>query len=375
MQRPSGVQWALLWAGALWVVFALAVIENAWRAILGGAVIVALAYWQLATKRVTSSASLSNGDSCSFIALSDPTVLSADSPSARSSVNAGVSARQVGLGRALMFALAVVWALIAATVQSEANDVASLIGRWLGALLIPFLIAYVARGRRGDWPGFVTWFSVSIVLMTVVSGLGRTEEFGARARTKQEIKAALAGATNHTLPEIIRLIRSQDASGFDRGFIKSVEKNLYVGFGTGTALVNVRLLGVTDRDKAVRFEVRYEGTDGSQQAIEGHLLHFMHAHGTTTLEAVCSPDVTDCGRAKPLLVDAEKKVLSGLASTEIAGFLPDGECSVETVALATGRKTELALCRYQEGLALTLARAGATDTISSLRVALAGARW
>jgi hypothetical protein len=50
--------------------------------------------------------------------------------------------------------LAGVWALGA----RHRGDVSRFVGAWLGSLVWPALIAYIARGRKGDWRAFSRWF-------------------------------------------------------------------------------------------------------------------------------------------------------------------------------------------------------------------------
>ena len=50
--------------------------------------------------------------------------------------------------------------------QMEAGDVGGGLARITAVMLLPFLVAFVLRGRKGDWKGFSKWFFwVTIILL------------------------------------------------------------------------------------------------------------------------------------------------------------------------------------------------------------------
>ncbi len=41
---------------------------------------------------------------------------------------------------------------------TSGDHIAGGIGKWVGSMFLPALIAYCVRGRTGDWRGFSRWF-------------------------------------------------------------------------------------------------------------------------------------------------------------------------------------------------------------------------
>ena len=59
--------------------------------------------------------------------------------------------------------LGAVWAI---GYRGEASGFEGYLGRWIGTLLLPVVIAYLIGGRKGDWRSFSRWFLWSSVLVT-----------------------------------------------------------------------------------------------------------------------------------------------------------------------------------------------------------------
>jgi hypothetical protein len=57
-----------------------------------------------------------------------------------------------------LIAFVTILAGFAAWVRGNPYDIGGAMGRAIGALLIPFLIAYLVRGRKRNWDSFARWY-------------------------------------------------------------------------------------------------------------------------------------------------------------------------------------------------------------------------
>jgi hypothetical protein len=70
----------------------------------------------------------------------------------------------VGVGLVTVLAMFAQWAL------GNPYDIGGALGRSLGVLLIPFVVAYLVRGVKGNWDSFARWYFWLVLVFMALSG-------------------------------------------------------------------------------------------------------------------------------------------------------------------------------------------------------------
>ena len=119
--------------------------------------------------------------------------------------------------------------------------------------------------------------------------------YGAVSETRATALMDALAAGTVTPYGFIKDARSLDSAGFDRGFLRSVERD---------------------------------------QQLDGRAATYIFPAGTATLEGACLPELTSCDRMEQLMFQAETAVLAAINSERITDILPPGECSTEPLHIA-----------------------------------------
>jgi len=67
--------------------------------------------------------------------------------------------------------------LLVALPRAMRGDPARALGYMIGFAFVPFLVAYIARGREGDWNGFSKWFFFGLLIVSCLTGPGQAKDW------------------------------------------------------------------------------------------------------------------------------------------------------------------------------------------------------
>lgn len=424
MQRPNLKQWAVLWLGALWTVGALIIAdEYVWRAIFGGVVLTALAFWQFA---VSSSRPDETTDASPFgPAISEALPSVGDVPEVgvlpAAQQMAGVHGWLLLLTLSLIavapIAMLAQLSEIAAAAPNEWSVAASVI---FGGILTGWGM-YAGFGLWNRWPNapriarrYFVWGTASIVMLdlglvmakrisaeqvgttlastvfpsllwyaylrmsrrvratyTVVGARGMSSRAAAlTALLVTVVLCSVAGAQFRFANPYNAILRARnsDRRSFDDSFIASFKSASERG--NDIRISSARILTADDLGTAVRLTVTYSGTfvsNGATLALTGESRQFFHRNGTLVLQALCLNDLTSCDRLPEILNQADANVVSQLDSSNVGGILPAADdCSLKSSPMADGKSTDVASCSYTPGLVMQLYRMSAADTFKAI---------
>lgn len=94
------------------------------------------------------------------------------------------------------------------------------IGQLIGMLLAPVLIAYFARGRKGDWRGFGNWFLASIVIYVLITRAGNA---GRHETSEQQVARVMREALGAQKPSSL--------SDSDEDTLRTIFKDFFATAG------------------------------------------------------------------------------------------------------------------------------------------------
>jgi hypothetical protein len=369
-----------LWLGALWSIFVLAVADEIMRPLIGGGIICALSFWQLAYRRASKrkvSTTLPDQLSGSpSLAKGGIAPASAESASTPMAATEAIHYKPVRLRDVLLLLLSMAFTVLLAVLRTtDTQNLAERAGHvtgWVLAGLLFWIPGYFIRARKGDWRGFLNWCAGATLIAAVLALNGSAQ----RAVTRPQILFRQLKHGEISPYQFVRASRAADPAGFDKGLLGSLEKSTRAT-SPEMELTRFRLISVTDRGTNMGVEVSYAGSYGEPgtpaQPLEGQARMFYHSSGVVSLEGVCFSSDANCERMVGLLSSAESTLAAHISDSDLSGVMPaGGECKTESTPLPNSdHNSDVLICQYAPRIALTLSRRNQSDVVKAIEAGTA----
>lgn len=255
------------------------------------------------------------------------------------------------------------------------------------ALLATFIFAlvsavpsYLARGRRGDWHGFVQWLTkgAAVFLALLIMGYARQHMRDRVQRPESRYSVDDVKAGRVELHTFLSEARNANPIRFDRDVVKSGPAQLqqvYKSVFPDINITHVKPLTVNSSRDYFRLAAQFSGAatiEGDKQSFVAELIAFYHVGGIAVVEGWCWQSATSCVRMSERLLQANTPIQRDLSGSGTEGILPeDGKCVLRATSTPDYPATALIReCEYEAGITLTFWRRSREEVLNAMETML-----
>ena len=234
--------------------------------------------------------------------------------------------------------------------------------------------AYLARGRRGDWNGFVQWMTKGAAVLLALVSLGIVRQHMRdgveRPETRHSLDDVKAGRVE--LHTFLSEVRDANPIDFDTDLVKfapALLQQAYRSVFPDLDITDVKPPKVNSSADYFRLAIQYSGAatvEGAKQSFTGELVAFYHVAGIAVIEGWCWQNATDCIRMSERLLQTETSIQRNLHASGAQGILPEGgECAVGASSTPDYPATAH-VCEYEKGITLSFGRRGREEALTHI---------